>query len=614
MSETSKVLDVTYGTFSCRLEGFDDSVETMKTVVSFFHELAGHDRFMDMMPQAPDLDTLQELTSEQAGVPVSAEADESSQRVSLRVRRSDTPDAPAQEERPSLRIPRPAASAASLRAFLRDEEEAEEQAAAYDEDDAEDLEDDAAAFEDNEDPVTAKAENAFAEEDDFGDDDVEESLMAEEDETAFAGDAEDADAFDDAEDEIDTNDSVAAKLQRIRAVVSPSAPAAASSDDDAEDDAPAQPAPMGKGMNPLAMRLAELARRNNDEDAAEAAEDDTDDMSETAYADDDEDDDYDDVAVEHAEDVVAEYADEAAAEEDEDSDVLMQDDADTADEDDPEEAPSAQDDDMSDPLDDADDEDDEDDQHLSAVEAAIARRRENQSKRADLPGDVDETMNRMMSQADAHLNEPEGRRHRDAFAQLKAAVAATEAARQLGDAGSQARDPGEAFREDLDAHEAEEADVVSRDISDEIAATPSPLRLVPAQRVSEDEDDTESAEAAPASGATERLRRIASQRENVGEKTGGFAEFAAQKGATELGDLLEAAAAYIAFVEGDDDFSRPQVMKKVQMASADEFSREDGLRSFGRLLRQSKIIKLNNGRFQVSGNTRFRPDDKAAQG
>ena len=55
-------------------------------------------------------------------------------------------------------------------------------------------------------------------------------------------------------------------------------------------------------------------------------------------------------------------------------------------------------------------------------------------------------------------------------------------------------------------------------------------------------------------------------------------------------------------------------MKKVQLAAADTFTREDGLRSFGRLLRQSRIIKLNNGRFQVSEDTRFRPADKAAQG
>ena len=50
-------------------------------------------------------------------------------------------------------------------------------------------------------------------------------------------------------------------------------------------------------------------------------------------------------------------------------------------------------------------------------------------------------------------------------------------------------------------------------------------------------------------------------------------------------------------------------------ASDEEITREDGLRCFGRLLRQARLVKLANGRFQVAENTQYRPDgDKAAQG
>ena len=54
----------------------------MKTVVSYFHELAGHDRFMDVEPQAPDMETLALLTAEQAGTDVEIAGE--GQNVSLR--------------------------------------------------------------------------------------------------------------------------------------------------------------------------------------------------------------------------------------------------------------------------------------------------------------------------------------------------------------------------------------------------------------------------------------------------------------------------------------------------------------------------------------------------
>jgi hypothetical protein len=90
-----------------------------------------------------------------------------------------------------------------------------------------------------------------------------------------------------------------------------------------------------------------------------------------------------------------------------------------------------------------------------------------------------------------------------------------------------------------------------------------------------------------------------------------FAAYAAERGAVELQDLLEAAAAYMSFVEGRDHFSRPQLMNKVRDAGAAEFNREDGLRSFGQLLREGKIERSENGRFAATEETGFRPAKRA---
>ena len=69
----------------------------------------------------------------------------------------------------------------------------------------------------------------------------------------------------------------------------------------------------------------------------------------------------------------------------------------------------------------------------------------------------------------------------------------------------------------------------------------------------------------------------------------------------------------MAFVEGFEQFSRPQLMTKVrQVGPEDGFSREDGLRSFGQLLRSGKIEKIKGGRFTVSDDIGYRPDQRAA--
>lgn len=646
MDDSTKILSVSYGNFSCHLEGFDDSVETMKTVVSYFHDLAGHDRFMDMEPQAPDMETLARLTEEQVGAPVEVEADGNS--VSMRMAADDVEDA------------------------AETVEEAIEDAG-------------------DGDTIVLKTQD---DSDDPAQDDTE---IATADDDASA---EDDDLVDD--------DSVAAKLQRIRAVVSHTDDAPETAADDAADtfteDLPeAEPAPVAVGGNPLAQRLAELAKRNAEraaeeagivldldaEDGVDAEDDDALSAEELAELDaefDAEEEVADELADEVAtladdEELTEALGDEAvdlAVEAFEDGEIAESDLEDVAAEEPVETDDADTDESAADTgplvLTDATPVDTDDVPNAADAQDDIADQENARDKHSDLRDTVDANMSRILSQTDEHLAEPEGRRHRDAFAQLKAAVAATEAARQLGDAGATARDKNEVFRDDLGvlgAEEQQEKAAAEEDIVDTFAddieaaaeeearieATPAeepltldtpitdaPLEDAPAEEVmaedaapqaapaSDEAEDRDApaaaapaplklvssqpanAEDAPLDAASARLRQIAAQKEAAPATKDGFAEFAKLHGATDLADLLEAAAAYIGFVEGEDDFSRPQVMKKVQSASDTEFSREDGLRAFGRLLRMNRLVKLSNGRFQVAEDTQYRPENKAAQG
>ncbi len=223
--------------------------------------------------------------------------------------------------------------------------------------------------------------------------------------------------------------------------------------------------------------------------------------------------------------------------------------------------------------------------------------------RNQLPDTDDETMSHILSQTDEALNEPESSRRRSAIAHLKAAVAATEAARSLGDEGDDPAKTEEAFREDL--NEVVRPKRPTRPVKPSgrtARPRPAPLKLVASQRI-----DAPQADAAT-NDVPVQPRRVASAKPMISEgDASSFAEFAEKMGASELPELLEAAAAYTAFVEGSEDFSRPQIMQKVQMTVGAEISREDGLRYFGTLLREGRISKVRSGRFAVAEDTRYRP-------
>lgn len=649
MAENEQILDVTYGNFSCRLEGFEDSVETMKLVVSFFHDLAGHDRFMDVAPQAPDMATLARLTEDQTGAEVDIVGE--GNKVSLRLRKD-----PAEKD---LAADDGSRDAAPDDPYMDDNATFDD---AYEDDDLDPMEQapsevDASEEIDFDASVSDKLERIRA---------VTQATQTSDEDTAYAEDLTEPAPVPRATNPLAQRLADLAKRTSQTRILDSSEHYAESSvlaDDDemladedevAQDESDLSDLEFEDAMTDDDLAedpLAEVAVAE-DADPVTDYEEDEDALEPTARVQDDDDDDHDDedddedlAATLDADDFAT--APESADLEDEDAEQAEDKASEADDADDAPEAPerprepdrstlvltyrdvASRDNDLSD--------DDDDDFNLrdevAKVEAEIAARQGNAVARHGLPRSVDDAMSRIMSQTDQHLNKPESRRHRDAFAQLKAAVAATEAARQLGEQDDDAPDPDEVFKDDLGAHDAEEK------IQAQSAA---PLKLVqndPAVESSDEAYDSfdeveeaiekanepdgastpESPAASPSKpldAASARLRSIAELKEAEGvAETAGFAEFAASQGAVEIPDLLEAAGAYLCYIEGEEDFSRPQVMKVVQSASKEEISREDGLRYFGRLLRQAKLIKLSNGRFRVSGNTQYRPDDdKAAQG
>ncbi|WP_102225010.1 hypothetical protein [Acidimangrovimonas sediminis] len=282
----------------------------------------------------------------------------------------------------------------------------------------------------------------------------------------------------------------------------------------------------------------------------------------------------------------------------------------------------------------------EDEAELQAELAAVEREveahrrvdRPDRGGRLILEADThatDDAMGRLMRRTEDQLEGAESRRRLATIAHLKAAVAAKEADRELGSDGDANHDDAlRSYRDDL-------ARVVRprRPVSDGAVAErtarpadrPAPLVLVSAQRIDRP------AETAPAAPAIRPRRVTAGSNLAIDDRhdededefddadvlasSNSFTEFAERIGATDLPDLLEAAAAYTNCVEGREHFTRPQIMRFAAIAGrtvgaeeGDSFSREAGLRSFGMLLREGKIKKIKRGQFAISQSSRFIPE------
>lgn len=220
----------------------------------------------------------------------------------------------------------------------------------------------------------------------------------------------------------------------------------------------------------------------------------------------------------------------------------------------------------------------------------------------------EEDLTRLMARTDEEMGEPETTATRETYNRMRAAVVAAQS-EGTGETDDLGVPDDHAYREDLANTIRPRRPVVGerREEKQTGETRPAPLKLVAEQRV-------DCAPAAAQHGPV-RPRRVActpiDNDNEVSGADGSFAQFAAEMGANGLPELLEAAAAYMSFVEGRAQFSRPQLMNKVRQINTAGYNREDSLRSFGRLLREGKIEKTGGGRFAASGDIGFRPDERA---
>jgi hypothetical protein len=249
--------------------------------------------------------------------------------------------------------------------------------------------------------------------------------------------------------------------------------------------------------------------------------------------------------------------------------------------------------------------------------------------RTQLPEVSAETsVQRLIDQTNSQLDGVENRRRHAAIAHLKAAVAATVADRRAtggaDDAGEQNR--LDAYRSDLERVVRPRRPTSSGEKTDIPGVTstmrPAPLVLVSAQRIDRPEPTAVPIRPRRVGGGGSALALTPEmQAEPEAEETeedesqiapaGGFAEFAERLGAQELPDLLEAAVAYAACVEGRPHVSRPYMLRQVGAVMAEgEGARDEMLKGFGRLLRIGRIEKVRAGLYALPGSSRMMAEAK----
>ncbi len=716
---SNKILTVTYGTFSCTLEGFDDPFTTLQMVAEYFRKLAAEDRYFGAVPQAPDPEAIKRIAEKNSDVSIEAEI--GSDGVILRPSVDEPSDAEAEvEAAPVEEAAEPVAdmadgapevsdiTAAQDMAVVEEPLPQEEQTVVSDEPDTIQADDPADTTPEtsanlSDDPFWNEEDTAEAqlpEEDAATIEGLTEQPAPEQEEPAQASDEEQTEAH---EDDLRAEEPSDIEETEVTAEAEPAAETAAEAGLEqpettetaptnlaffhstrrgpraAQEDLAAEPADQTQeaaireeepaaaqeetatapdAQTEAADEQAEIERAV---DAAAAATASTQHMTDTQRA----------VAealaairrnIRHAEQE-AEDAEEAMpeavadlAEPAEPAETTAREpESPQADgwEEQPEEADSiftaapaeeapAQEDvaavaetHVAPPADPepaelaatAEKEPEPEDILNAEFSAEEARRERVKTMLASSPDSEERELDRLLQETSSKMDHPEQRRRMSALDQLKAAVAATEAERMIS--GKTGTDNGatdlDEYREELRRTQPEtiqSAGGVANGSGTAPETSQPPLILVSEQRIdtldngAEDHTHDPQHEVAETNGNLALKSDMRVEPDDDGEIQGipadafreatSFADFAERIGAFDLPDLLEAAAAYTAIIEKKERFSRAQVMAKVaKLNHGDAYSKEAGLRAFGKLLREGKILRVQDGQFGISKASRF---------